>query len=420
MRVRTIRSRDETPLLMQLRPGQVVGLCSLGLLFLGFIMVNSSDLMVKSVADATTTVQPVTLLTLISSRLAIYFALAVLAMAFGAFMPTRMVAAWVRERWSGTGVTFMLAVVIMILLAFCAMAYVPGIQHIQNGAKRWIKVGSESLTMQPSEVAKWIMVPILAWYCTVRSRSLRKFVDGWHGGLLPALLAVGAVAGFIVIEDLGTGVLVGAVATVILLCAGAKWWHFALPAGLAITAITIAIVTSDYRTNRVKSFFDPYSNAKTIGFQTVQGLVAIQNGEGVGMGLGDGVQKRGYLPEDRTDYIFAIVCEELGITGAAVVGCMFIGIIWAGRAAAAKEADPFLRLWITGIVATIGIQATINLLVVTGMAPAKGIALPMVSFGGTGWILTSFCVGIVMSIDRTRLDEPQAESAELVSPALTA
>jgi cell division protein FtsW len=391
--------------LMQLRPGQLVGLCALGLLCLGFVMVNSADLMVKSVPDSTSTVAPVTLSTLLTSRLAVYFGLAVLGMMLGALVPVRMIARWVRERWSGRGVTAMLAVVLGILLTFCALAYVPGIQHIQNGAKRWIKLGSESLTMQPSEVAKWLIIPILAWYCTVRAVSLRKFFDGMHGGLLPALLAVGALAGFVVIEDLGTGVLIAAVATVIMLCAGAKWWHFALPAGLAAGAITLAIVTSDYRTNRVKSFFDPYSNAQTIGFQTVQGLVAIQNGQGVGMGLGDGVQKRGYLPEDRTDYIFAIICEELGIAGAGVVAALFIGVIWAGRSAAARERDPFLRLWIIGIVATIGIQATINLLVVTGMAPAKGIALPMVSFGGTGWILTAFCVGIVMAIDRTREEE---------------
>jgi cell division protein FtsW len=402
-----------TPPAMQLRSGQIVGVCALGLLCLGFIMVNSADLMVRSVPEAGATVAPVKMLDLLGSRLGVYLGLAVLAMVVGAMMPVRLIAGWVRDRWSGAGAVPMLAVVIGILLTFCALAYVPGIQHIQNGAKRWIKLGSESLTMQPSEVAKWVMIPILAWYTTVRSGSMRRFVSGIEGGLLPALLAVGAVAGFVVVEDLGTGVLIGAVATLMLLCAGAKWWHFALPTGLAAGAITLAIVTSDYRTNRVKSFFDPYSNAQTIGFQTVQGLVAIHNGQGVGMGLGDGVQKRGYLPEDRTDYIFAIICEELGIAGAAVVACLFIGIIWAGRSAAQREPDPFLRLWIIGIVATIGIQATINLLVVTGMAPAKGIALPMVSFGGTGWILTAFSVGIVMAIDRTRDRATAHASAEV-------
>jgi cell division protein FtsW len=238
----------------------------------------------------------------------------------------------------------------------------------------------------------------MAWYCTVRAWKLPQFLVG----LVPAMIAVGAVAGFIVLQDLGTGVLVAAAACVVLLCGGATWWQFAIPSVMGAGAVVLAVVTSEYRRNRVKAFLDPYQNPETIGFHTIQGLIAIYNGHGTGTGLGEGIQKRGYLPEDRTDYIFAVICEELGIVGAGLVISIFLGMLWTGLAIARSERDPFLRLWSIGIIATIGMQACMNMLVVTGLAPAKGIALPLISYGGTGWILTAFSIGILMSIDRTQ------------------
>jgi cell division protein FtsW len=166
--------------------------------------------------------------------------------------------------------------------------------------------------------------------------------------------------------------------------------------------VVAAIMTNDYRQNRVKAFLNPYQDPEGIGFHTIQSLVAIYNGKGVGTGLGEGIQKRGYLPEDRTDYIFAVICEETGIAGAGLVLALFLGLLWAGMSIARSERDPFLRLWSLGIIATIGMQAVMNLLVVTGLAPAKGIALPFVSYGGTGWILTAFSIGVLVAIDRTR------------------
>lgn len=386
----------------ELRAGQLAGICACALLAIGVIMIGSADLMVAPVENATTPVAPASisnlLISLLTGRTGLYMAMAVAALVVGCFFPVRLVARWVRERWSGRGVLPMFAVVVGLLLAFCALVYVPGIRDVRNGASRWIALGSRELSMQPSEVAKWALLPIVAWYCTVRAGRMRDFT----AGLLPVLLAVGAVSGFIILEDLGTGVLVGAAACVLLLCAGARWWHFALPGVVAVGLVVAAIATSDYRMNRVKSFLDPYAHPETIGFHTIQGLVAIQNGGGVGLGLGEGIQKRGYLPEDRTDYIFAVICEELGVAGAAMVVTIYLGLLWAGFTVARREVDPFLRLWAMGVTATVGLQATINLLVVTGLAPAKGIALPMISYGGTGWILTAFSVGVLMAIDSTQ------------------
>jgi len=397
---------------MELRAGQLGGLCALALLCVGLVMVNSADMMVQPVESGAQQVIAPTLWTIFTGRAAIYMLLAVIAMIMGALMPVRLIARWVRERWSreGGSVLVALGIVTFLLLAFCALVYVPGIADVRNGAHRWIGLGAGKsgggaggvgeLSMQPSEVAKWMLIPIVAWYCTVRSGVGSGRIGG--SGLIAVLIAVGAVAGFVVVEDLGTGVLLGAAAGVILLCAGAKWWHFAVPGVLAAALVVAAITTSEYRMNRLKAFVDPYSHPETIGFHTIQGLVAIHNGRGVGLGLGEGIQKRGYLPEDRTDYIFAVICEELGVAGAAAVMAMFIGLVWAGYGVARREQDPFLRLWGIGITATVGLQASLNLLVVTGLVPAKGIALPMVSYGGTGWIMTAFSIGVLMAIDRTQ------------------
>lgn len=392
---------------MFLRPGQVVGLCALALLCMGVLMVNSADMMVVRVEDATDVVAPMTIMSVIKSRAAIYMGLALIALIIGAWCsPLRAISRYARSPAAQSVCVPGLLAGAAFLVCFCALAYVPGIQEIRNGAKRWIQLGSRELSMQPSEAAKWALIPLLAWYATIRASSLPKFITG----LTPALIAIGGVAGFIVLQDLGTGVLIGAAGAFLLLCAGARWWQFAVPGAIAASGIILAILTSDYRKNRVRAFLNPYDNPETIGFHTIQGLIAIYNGQGVGTGLGEGIQKRGYLPEDRTDYIFAVICEELGIAGAGLVLALFMGLLWAGYQIARNERDPLLRLWSIGIVSTIGLQATINLLVVTGLAPAKGIALPLISYGGTGWILTAFSIGILMGIDRTQAIQPVLET----------
>jgi cell division protein FtsW len=148
------------------------------------------------------------------------------------------------------------------------------------------------------------------------------------------------------------------------------------------------------------AFVDPYADPQGIGYHTIQSLVAVAGGEGFGRGLGHGLQKFGYLPEDRTDFLFAIICEELGIAGAALVITLFLTLLFASLAVASRERSPLLRLFTLGVIATVCLQAIINLAVVTGLAPTKGIALPLLSSGGTGWILTAFSLGLLIAIDR--------------------
>ncbi|MBL9000874.1 MAG: FtsW/RodA/SpoVE family cell cycle protein [Phycisphaerae bacterium] len=389
-----------------LRPGQVVALCAFALLCIGVLMVNSADLMVARVDSGRDHSPELTLWGIVESRAATYLALACAALVLGALLPVRVVAERMRRFVTHRNALPFLGLAVLLVIAFCALVYAPGVRDPRNGAHRWIALpGMRDLSMQPSEVAKWALVPLVAMYCTLRSRELPRFFTG----LMPAMIGVGAVAGFIVIEDLGTGVLVASVACLVLLAGGAKFLQFAIFGLIGAGGVLAAILTSPYRMNRVKSFLDPYAHPEGIGYHTIQGLIAIYNGGGVGRGLGEGIQKRGYLPEVRTDYIMALVCEEGGIAGAAAVMALIGGLVVAGVVIAKRERDTFLQLWALGITATVALQASMNLLVVTGMAPAKGIALPLVSYGGTGWILTAFSLGLLVSINRTQAEPQEAQ-----------
>lgn len=403
-----------------LRPGHIVALCVLTLLTLGVVMVNSASMGVRIVGAETTT-PPVTAESIMFSRSTAYMGLAMLAMGVGAFVPVRRIAARLNATGAhnealdanGGRAAFaglpLLALAAIALIAFCATVYLPVIGSPRNGSHRWIGLtgDKEGLTMQPSEIAKWCLVVVMAWYGTTRACRIQKF---WTG-LIPALACVAGVAGFIVLEDLGTGALIAMAAAVVLLAAGARIWHFLVFVPPAALGLVAAIVTSDYRMRRILAFMNPYEDPEGRGYHMIQSLRAVAEGKVFGRGLGFGIQKLGYLPEDRTDFIFAIICEELGIAGAALVVGLFAGLIWAGLAILRREHDRFLRLFILGIITTVGLQAIINLAVVTGLAPTKGIALPMLSSGGTGWILTAFSLGLVIAVDRTRGRE--ARSADL-------
>jgi len=221
----------------------------------------------------------------------------------------------------------------------------------------------------------------------------------WRG-FAPPMRFGGVACALIATEDLGTAVLIGMVAVIVLLAGGAKLWHTALLAPPAAVAVGAALLSSPYRVDRLRAFLDPYQDAQGIGYHMIQSMAAVAGGGLAGRGLGNGVQKFGYLPEDTTDFIFAIICEELGLIGAVVVVCLYAGLLLCGLAIIRRAPDSFSRLLGLGILATIGLQALINMAVVTGLAPTKGIALPLLSSGGTGWALTAFCVGLLVSMDR--------------------
>lgn len=411
-----------------LRPGHIIILCALTLLTLGVVMVNSALMSVAPVDGDGNQLPGVTAESILTSRSTVYMALALGAMAVCAVLPVRRLSRWATvltgrdaaahadltneitpSRWAGYRV---LTLGVLVMLAVLATVYLPMIGHEVNKSSRWVRVGG--LTFQPSEIVKWAMVGLIAWYCTVRAARLPKF---WKG-LFPALVAIGIVCGAIVTEDLGTGVLIAGACGLMLLAAGANFWHLAVVTPGALALIALAIFTSPYRTRRILAFLDPFADPQDTGYHIIQSMAAIAGGGGAGRGLGHGFQKFGYLPEDHTDFLFAIVCEELGIMGAALVLGLYGLLIFTGLGVVRRESDRLLKLLGLGVILTISLQAVINLFVVTGMAPTKGIALPLMSSGGTGWILIAACLGLMTAMDRTQpmvvgwLSEPGVSEPE--------
>lgn len=411
-----------------LRPGQAVAVCALALLTIGVVMVNSAGMTVDPR-------EPLTIDGILFSKSTIYAGLAALAMAVAAFLPIRrlmptglrsqrLVAEpadvteipfrFLSGQWIATLIReyvklWPLWLGVVGLIGTVGLVYVPGIERPRNGSHRWITLHLPGLdSIQPSELAKWGVLALVAWYGARHARRMSSF---WLG-LAPALAAVGLVAGVIVLEDLGTGALVAAAAAVMLLAAGCRFWQMLVLLPVPLALGVLAIVTNEYRMHRIESFLNPYLDPQGKGFHMIQSMGAVAGGQIFGRGLGHGLQKFGYLPEDTTDFLFAIVCEELGVAGAGIVLFLLGSLIWAVWIVTRRENNPVLKLLGMGVMATIGIQTVINLAVVTGLGPTKGIALPLLSSGGTGWILTAAALGLIIAMDRGRTDdlaEPEEE-----------
>jgi cell division protein FtsW len=362
-----------------MRAGSGLILVVAALLCLGVVMVTSAGLQVATGRTLSTT-------DVLSGRPALLAAAAFVALLVGARVPLDRL---LRER-RRIAPALVAAGGILILLA---SVHVPGIGREVNGARRWIEVGPVSF--QPSEVAKWVVVVILAWYgarSAPRMENLRA--------ALPPVAWLAAVCGLIATEDLGTAILIGAVGECMLLAAGMRLRHAAPCLPVAAAGLAAALAGSPYRLERLRSFLHPFDDPQGGGYQLVQSLVAVHGGGLAGRGLGNGVQKLGYLPEDTTDFIFAVICEELGLMGAVAVVGLYAALLLCGGCIVCRVRDPLGRLLGTGILLTVGAQALLNIAVVTGAVPTKGIALPLVSLGGTGWVTTSFCVGLLLSIER--------------------
>ncbi|MBY0308010.1 MAG: FtsW/RodA/SpoVE family cell cycle protein, partial [Phycisphaerales bacterium] len=192
--------------------------------------------------------------------------------------------------------------------------------------------------------------------------------------------------------------------------------QFALSIPLGAGAFAAAVIAQPYRVQRITSFLDPFQDPRGKSYHMLQAMTSVANGGGFGRGLGNGLSKFGYLPETETDFIFANICEELGIPGALLVAVLYGGILWAGLTIVNRQRPLIFKLVGLGVIATVGLQAVINMAVVTGLAPTKGIALPLLSSGGTGWILTAASLGLLINMDRCA-ERPAAEAIEGPAPA---
>ncbi|MCB9838024.1 MAG: FtsW/RodA/SpoVE family cell cycle protein [Phycisphaeraceae bacterium] len=370
-----------------IRTTDAIVLSALALLGLGVVMVQSARMSVGGP-------DPVAYESIVLSQTTLYAVLALGALWLATRVP---IESWLTRSRGGSIIAWLFPLIVIV----CLLVYVPGLGRNVKGSQRWVSFHEFGVPFgfQPSEVAKWCLPIALAWHLGRQRHRMDRFLVG----ALPAMLALGGVAGLIALEDLGTGVLIAAAGGVVLLAGGVRLRHVLPAAPVAALGLVLAVLMEPYRIRRVLSFLDPWAEADTSGYHMIQSMAAVSGGEGFGRGLGFGLQKFGYLPEDHNDFLFAVVCEELGIVGAALVFLLYLVIIWAGLRIMRQQRDLAVRLVCLGVVTTIGIQALINTVVVTGLGPTKGIALPLMSSGGTGWILTAASLGLLVGIERRRL-----------------
>ncbi len=266
-----------------------------------------------------------------------------------------------------------------------------------NGARRWLRLGV--VTIQPSELIKVMLVIYLACYLAGRGERIRSFTQG----TLPAVLVIGVFVGLILSEpDLGTAVVIITVAGGMLFIAGAPIRHLL---GLFLAAVSICgyrVSQTAYQRERLMTFLNPWNDPTDSGFQTIQSMLAIGSGGVWGLGLGEGNQKRLFLPEPHTDFIFSVLAEELGLVGGVLVLLLYGIVIWRGFRIAWGSDDLMGYYLAIGTTLLLATQVIINVGVVSGLLPAKGLTLPFLSYGGSSIVANLAAIGILLSISRAQ------------------
>ena len=283
----------------------------------------------------------------------------------------------------------------LLVVSFLALVsvFIPGVGKEAGGARRWIALGP--LTVQPAEFAKIGMVFFLAHFLSVKGERLRELKYGF----LPPVVFSGLLLVLVLAQpDLGTAILIAAVAGMMLFIAGARWLHLAACALLASPVLYWMIFAVPWRKQRVLAFLDPFAVARDAGYQLVQSLLAMARGGITGTGLGEGKQKLFYLPEPHTDFIYAVVGEELGLIGALAVAAVFAIILYRGMGVAARCTEPFSALLAAGVTLSVSLQGLFNMSVAAGLVPTTGVPLPMISLGGSSLVTSLAALGLLLSV----------------------
>jgi cell division protein FtsW len=264
-----------------------------------------------------------------------------------------------------------------------------------NGAHRWLHLGAASL--QPSELAKPVIVLFLAWFLQTRIHAIDDIKQTILPAVIPPLLYIGMI---LKEPDLGTALVCAAVVLLMLYLAGMQMKWIGVAFVCAAPVMYYMLVMVPWRWRRIEAFLHPEADPKGAGFHVMQSLIAVGSGGWYGRGLMEGVQKLFYLPEPHTDFIFANICEELGLIGALLVVAGFCILGYRGMRAAFLSTDPFARFLAFGLTATILVQSLFNMSVVLAMVPTKGIPLPFISSGGTSVFVTLACMGVLLNVTR--------------------
>jgi cell division protein FtsW len=285
--------------------------------------------------------------------------------------------------------------IFIVALLLLVAVLVPHIGRKINGARRWFDF--HGVRFQPSEFAKIALVILLAWY----GHHCQRHMHTWtRGVLLPGAL-IALVLGLVFVEpDRGTTILLAAVSGAMLLLAGARWRYIVPPVVLGVVALGVSLLFDPMRMKRIFSWWDLEQHKDGVGYQAYQAMIALGSGGWTGLGLGNGRQKLGFVPEDHTDFILSIIGEELGLIATLFILLAFVIIVICGIYIALNARDPFGFLLGSGITLLIGLQAAINIGVVTSALPNKGLPLPFISYGGSNLMAMLACVGILFSIAR--------------------
>lgn len=367
-----------SPSIYRLRLQDILILCVLCLMFLGVIMVQSAAMNVTGSAEWHWTQRGTWHVIFAGIGLITFFVV-------GHLDYTSLV--------RGKGVRIPVLWLLAIAVFTCVIVLVPGIGREVNGARRWLPLGFTQV--QPSELAKWGVVLFVAWWLAKTPVDVRNFI-----GFLITLVPVGAICLLVVIEDFGTAALIGLCTLMLLIAGRVRLWHLALTVPPALAAGIWFIMSEPYRWKRMTAFLDPFAAPRGEGYHMIQSLLSFATGGLFGKGLGRGVQKLGYLPEDTTDFIFAVICEELGLFGAMFTIALYLGILFVASQAIRQRRDPFGQLLAFGIAAMVALQALINIAVATVSVPPKGMSLPLISAGGSGLVITSAALGLLYSVCR--------------------
>jgi cell division protein FtsW len=290
--------------------------------------------------------------------------------------------------------------------ALLVLVLLPGFGVVVNGARRWFAAGP--IQFQPSELMKITLVLYVARYLAAHPKRMRSFKQA----VAPIAVTAGPAMLLIVVEpDLGTALVVAFTVTSLMLAAGMPMRYLGILAGVAVAGVLLMTLAQPYQQARLTAFLNPWASKSTAGFQAVQGQIALGSGGFFGVGLGKSVQKIFYLPEAQTDFILAVIGEELGVLGICGVVFLYGMIAYAGLRTARRAADRYAKLLATGLTSLILSQGILNIFVVLGLAPLTGVPLPFISYAPTNLCVMLASIGLLLNISR-----PGARRLKMVAP----
>ena len=294
-------------------------------------------------------------------------------------------------------------------IVLLVMVLIPGLGHAVNGSRRWLRIAG--VNFQVSELARVLVLIYIASYAVRREAELRES----FGGLVKALGLLFGVSVLVLIEpDFGAATVLFATGFALLFLAGARLRYVIAMTAIAAAGFAVLAVSASYRLRRLTTFLDPWADPYNSGFQLTQSLIAIGRGQWFGVGLGDSVQKLFYLPEAHTDFLFAVLAEELGLLGVVLTLALFLGLVWRSFRIARLASDAGLKFpayLAAGFGLWVGIQAFINIGVNMGVLPTKGLTLPLMSYGRSSLIVALAWVGLLLRVYHEAIREQRGSAS---------